>query len=358
MRGLTFAVAVLLVGVQAVAGPIDPLGFPSLGPFTTSGSTPYSINTSGTPMLTLPGGSTIPGVVFADTPGHNLAVFDFSSINIAAGTTLTATGSLPLVLLSQGGVTIGGTIDVSGAFPTMTTFNGVPGPGAFGPGTGGNGGFGGGGGGFGGNGGASGTYTSSGMVFGGFPGGHSYGDLSVQLQGGSFGGGASAGFQGGGGGGGLEIGAVGTVHLLGTGRILANGGSSNTTGSVPGAGGGSGGGIFLHGNSIELDTGGLTSAHGGIGGFSFSNGGPGGVIGAAGGGGGGGRILIEFGSGGLVNSSSFDVSGGLGGSSGAIPGGNGQLVVGSLFPEPASLVMLSIGLAAVAGLAWRQRRTA
>jgi hypothetical protein len=115
----TFFAVVLVIGSGGPlwGGPIDPLAFTSLGMLTTAGGGPYTINTSTpAPTLTLPNGSTFNGVVYADTPGHNLAVFDFSSINIVQGTSITATGSLPLVLLSQTDITIGGTINASGGF--------------------------------------------------------------------------------------------------------------------------------------------------------------------------------------------------------------------------------------------------
>jgi hypothetical protein len=192
------------------------------------------------------------------------------------------------------------------------------------------------------------------------PGGLAYGNLLAQLQGGSFGGFPQAvnSSIGNGGGGGLEIGAVGTVHLLGTGSILANGGTSGPF--FPSVGGGSGGGIFLHGNSILLDSAGLISADGGAGGPSQSAGGPGGFQGATGGGGGGGRILLETGYGGLSRNSTIDVSGGSGGIGTpfgtAGPGADGQLIITTLpnVPEPASIVMLTLGLVAIAELARRQ----
>jgi hypothetical protein len=57
-------------------------------------------------------------------------VFDFSGISVAAGSTVTATGSLPLVLLSQSDVTIGGKIDASGGGAS----NNFPSPAMGGPG--------------------------------------------------------------------------------------------------------------------------------------------------------------------------------------------------------------------------------
>ena len=370
MKGaILMAVVLALTTVQAMAGPIDPLGFTSLGSFTTSGSnTTYTINTSGTPTLTLPGGGTINGVVYADTPGHNLAVFDFSSINVAAGTMVAATGSLPLVLLSQGNVIIGGTINASGAtynFPSNTSVGGPGGGGGFspasGPGAGFGGGFSFGGGGFGGGGAYGGIYKGiNGSILGPAPGGPSYGNLSVSLQGGSAGGSFSYDSGGGAGGGGaLEIGATGALHLLGTAKILADGGSVVGTGVL--AGGGSGGGIFLHGNSVNLDAGGLISAMGGQGSGGLTVGGPQGGSGGGGGGGGGGRVLVAFGSGGgTYTSSSFNVSGGMSGY-GSVLGGPGQITFGTtafVTPEPSSLVLSTLGFAAAGALAWRRRSAA
>ncbi len=56
----------------------------------------------------------------------NFGVFNFSSVNIPAGVTVTATGTYPLTIRSRGAVTIAGTLSVAGA-----TGTGVPGPGGF-----------------------------------------------------------------------------------------------------------------------------------------------------------------------------------------------------------------------------------
>lgn len=247
-------VSVLAVGLWlGVAGrieadPLNPLDFTSLGAFPTAPGG-YTINTSGTPTLTVPGG-TLTGVV-----SHGIAVFDFDAINVTSGQTFLGTGSLPLALLSRTNATIAGTIDGSGqgyiGLPSGS-FGSPGGPGGgdgpvlpftAAPGGGGPGvgavvqrvATGGGGGGFGGPGGAGASSVSN--VPAGL-GGAPYGDLARQLQGGSGGGAASLGV-GGGGGGAIEIGAVGSLAISGS--ILANGGSVT---SFSGGGGGSGGGIF------------------------------------------------------------------------------------------------------------------
>ena len=187
------------------------------------------------------------------------------------------------------------------------------------------------------------------------PGGAPYGDLARQLQGGSGGGAGSAAAGGGGGGGAIEIGAVG--HLAISGSILANGGSvsSSTEGGFGGGGGGggSGGSIFLHANSVLL-TGGLSTA-GGDGSSSAYLPGPGGFDTAAGGG--GGRVTILFGPGGYdaASGATIDVAGGAGGLGGSLsangsPGGAGFINI-AFVPEPASLVLLGIGLLGVLGCA-------
>ena len=99
-----WSLAVLLGAVRwAEAGPLDPNGFAlsGTGTFPTLAGT-YTINTSGTlPTISGPGG-TISGQFYSDTPGHELAVFDFSSIAIGSSETFNASGTYPLVLLSRG----------------------------------------------------------------------------------------------------------------------------------------------------------------------------------------------------------------------------------------------------------------
>ena len=105
--------ALLVLGSTgwASAGPLNPLDFASLGAFPTAMGT-YTINTSGTPTLTEPDGTTLTGVI-----SNGIAVFDFDSINVLGpipSRIFTATGSLPLALLSRTDATIAGLIDVSG----------------------------------------------------------------------------------------------------------------------------------------------------------------------------------------------------------------------------------------------------
>ena len=106
-----------------------------------------------------------------------------------------------------------------------------------------------------------------------------------------------------------------------------------------GGGGGAGGGIFLHGDSVALLSSGILSAQGG-------------GAADAGGGGGGGRVLIEVGPGGFTGDvGSINVSGGPAAAS--LPfnelGGAPGVIAITAVPEPASLVLLGIGLLGVLG---------
>jgi len=370
---VTRSVAVLALLVfgaagQAAAGPLNPLDFTSLGAFPSAPGA-YTINTTGpNPTLTEPDGTALTGIV-----SNGIAVFDFNSIAVGSGQTFVGTGSLPLALLSQGDATINGLINVSATPPQYYGQASAGGPGGgsggniggFGPnGGGGPGGggpgavvtlgspglsvtsvSGGGGGGFGGPGGAG---VGSTNLPGGTAGAR-YGNLAQQLQGGS--GGGSGSLTGGGGGGAIEIGAVGSLTIktnFGA-AILANGGSVPASG-YGGGGGGSGGGIFLHANSVLLMQAQL-EAVGGAGSNSASIFGPNGSETAAGGGGGGGQVTILYGSGGYVPIASIiDVAGGAGGLGGGSAGADGVITITGI-PEPASLVLLGIGLLGVLGCA-------
>ena len=200
-------------------------------------------------------------------------VFNFTTINIPAGVTVTFTrnpANTPVSLLASGNVIIAGTIDVSGSpggsgvqgATNVANNGGAGGPGGFDGGdgtdgitstTGGSGlGPGGGagaptGGGPGGGGGFAGPGTA-----GSGAGGPAYGTPTLMpLIGGSGGGGGGAPFGhtgggGGGGGGALLIASSGTITFAGT--ILAKGGQGGATVGccTPGVGGsGSGGAIRL-----------------------------------------------------------------------------------------------------------------
>jgi hypothetical protein len=358
------ALALLIGGAgRAGAGPLNPLDFASLGAFPTAGGTYYFDTDGPNPTLGAIGGPPLTGVVF-----NGIAVFDFNAITVSSSQTFVGMGSLPVAFLSRSDITIDGTIGVSA--PLVSRSFSPGGPGGFGSDSGpGAGQFGGtvayavsfsnpGGGGFGGAGGNGGAgYSVPGpppvlqfvlVPFGGGKGGSSYGNLAASLQGGSGGGSYStrAGISyGGGGGGAIEVGAIGRISVGGS--ILANGAS----GSLDGGGGGSGGGIFLHGDSVTLTSSGVLSAQGGNG------------SGNGGGGGGGGRVLIEVGTGGFSGDvSSINVSGGGGGGGGVFPpyppltgpfdadGAPGVFGI-NVVPEPASLVLLGIGLLGVLGCA-------
>jgi hypothetical protein len=111
-RAAGIGLAVLLLpACPAQAGPLNPSDFTSLGTLDlTSGS--YSVNTD-TLVLTAPGGVNFNGVLSSAATG-SIAVFDFSSITLDSGASLTATGSHPLALLSQGSVTMNGTLNLNG----------------------------------------------------------------------------------------------------------------------------------------------------------------------------------------------------------------------------------------------------
>ena len=193
----------------------------------------------------------------------NTAVFDFDSIAIASGATVTVVGSHPLALLSRSGFVLaqGAVINANAGGYGAGDGPGAGAAGSFGPG---------GGGGFGGPGG-----RFSGQYYGGSP----YGDLLVKLEGGSGGGTGSgsrdhttgvyyAGGAGGAGGGAIEISATGAVTLAG--RIDASGqsgqyGASGFTISGAGGGGGAGGGILIAGASVTLTDSGVIRAEAGSG---------------------------------------------------------------------------------------------
>ncbi len=231
-RGLRDALSALataaILGGSASAGPFDPLAFVSQGTFAGTGTWDLfegNHGYSGTPVATLSNGTTTYNGVIS----NGVAVFDFDSMSLAPGSSITAfvyaTNSvLPVAFLSRGDVNIGGTINISGGtdnlFPSTGPGGGVGGSvtpilDPAGPGAGG---FntlrnptGGGGGGFGGNGGAGGASTGG----GGNAGGLAYGNLALALQGGSGGGFGGTTFNtgptsgvGGGSGGAIEIGAT------------------------------------------------------------------------------------------------------------------------------------------------------
>jgi len=227
------------------------------------------------------------GVDGAFNPTGNITLdtanspFNYTSVNIPLGVTVTATGTNPLEIYSTGSITIAGTIDISGGNGANGNF---PGSAVAGGGAGGRGGDSnqngtaglGQGGGH--EGITSGWSGSSGGGFGikgqdgcrsnKFPGGISYGNKELNpLLGGSGGGGGAGCFassaKGGGGGGGgcaIRLQAAGSLQI--TGSIHSNGGEGGRYGgtfSLPGSGG-SGGGILIQGNTVLIS--GSVSARG------------------------------------------------------------------------------------------------
>ena len=347
-KGVAVAVLVAaIMPVKGLAGPLDPMQFASLGTLSLSSGS-YTMNATGaTPTLTA-GGTTYTGIVY-----NGIAVFDFSSITIANGATLSAVQGvgLPIALLSQSSATIDGRIDVS-------AFGNSAGPGAGNLSVGGNGVYtppsqsnpsgsatGGGGGGFGGAGGAGGGPGGAGGAFV-----RPY--LFNTLVGGSNGGGSGfgIGYGGGGGGGVIEIVASQTLRIGG--EVDAIGGDG------PAGGGGSGGGIALAATNVLIS--GTIDARGGAG--TFGNNGQNPNVGS--GGGGGGLINIDIGLFGTYQPGTVNIGGGSSGAFGSQPGTSGLISVDDSFdfpavPEPPSLILLgtsTLGLLGVA--AFRRSRGA
>lgn len=294
-RALLLGLAVAVPWVRpgtARADALDPNNFTSLGALVlTNGN--CTINTSGAnPVLQDSNSNTLfIGVIYnqGGTYDSNIAVFDFSSIDIGLGVTITPSGTNPVALLSQGYIAIAGTINASGASGGNQGggFGGGGGPGG---GAGGSGSLGAGeadpgygpGGGPGGYDGLGDGSWGDGGSFGGqgageatdwnpyLPAAPTYGNLTNLLQGGSGGGGTGknlfgTGAGGGGGGGAVELGALVTMTIASTAEVLANGGEGGG-GDAVNAGIGSGGGIFLHAPTITLGLSATVSAEGGGGG--------------------------------------------------------------------------------------------
>jgi hypothetical protein len=213
--------------------------------------------------------------------GPNVDILVFASLTIASGSTLTLTGTNPVILAVYGNATITGTVNASASGTTPGAGGNNSSCVAAAPGTGGvNGASGGGGGGkavAGGKGSCGGQNCGSPYTIAGG------GVSSTGLAGGCAGGIGECGFggcglfpskAGGAGGGAVQISASGT--LTGTGSVTANGtaGAAGGTGQngAGGGGGGSGGYVLLQGSQTTAPS--LTlAANGGAGGMASGAGG-------------------------------------------------------------------------------------
>ena len=221
-------------------------------------------------------------------------LFNFTTVTIPVGVTVTFPKNTPVTILATGDVTISGTINLNGA-DASNPLPGAGGPGGF---DGGQGGLatqsGKNGGGPGGGGGGAPSTSSYGSACGGGAGyslagargstyntapggagGSAYGNERIlPAIGGSGGGGGGgsadySGCAGGGGGGSLVIASSGAIII--TGSIAANGGKGASGNSNNGGvgGGGSGGSIRLLANTLSGN--GTLSAVGGTGGLAHNN---------------------------------------------------------------------------------------
>jgi hypothetical protein len=212
---------------------------------------------------------------------NNVAIFNFSSLTVPTGVTLTLKGAHAVALVATTDINIVGVVDARGYTGTTLCMGGAAGPGGgigaatsngagMGGGTKGTGsgsyGSGGGGGGFGDVGGRGGNISGA---VGGAAGGV-YGNATLApLIGGSGGGSSSAG-NGGGGGGAVQLVAGGKI-VIGTGAAVGGvnaggcGGIGGYFGSG-GGGGGSGGAIIVEAPVVQIAAKGVLAANGAGGG--------------------------------------------------------------------------------------------
>lgn len=229
---------------EYISGPGDPgdlyVSDGSLGALSVSAGNSITINTGTTPpTLQVNSNPTINGqVMFVD--GGNVAKFNFASVEVPAGVTVSVSGNRPLVLAASGDMTWNTSLDVSGAVP------GRAGGGA------------GGGGGTGGSGGTGGTGAATGGAGGGTANGGAGSpnpttDLGNGLGYGATGGSSKAGLAGDsgaigaggaqgnpGGAGGTGFGVMGVAGAAGT-RGSAGTTASQTNGGAAGPSSGAGG---------------------------------------------------------------------------------------------------------------------
>jgi len=281
---------------------LDPGAFASLGTFNPSNN--VVVDSSSESMF---GGVSFLGLRVTNN-GNNVLVFAFSKFTLNAYLTITFTNftsNVSVALLSQGDMTIDGTINNNGGRV-----------GGFGVGgSANNGGGGGGGGGFGGSGGAGEWGEAGGGIYNL--------DLTSEVGCGSAGGDgvlANAYGEGGGlggdGGGALQLAANGLLTINGS--VQVDGLAGRFASGLPGldtgsGGGGSGGGLLIQAGDVNITKSAMIFARGGQGGpsYMFPAGGPRGAQ-PGGGGGGGGRIVVAYLNSG-VNNGTIVATGGDGG---------------------------------------------
>jgi len=274
----------------------------------------------------------------AQGDGSQVCVAYTADLDIADGANLRIVGSLPLVILAEGDVSIGGVLD-GGARGTNPGPGGGAG-GAFGS-LAGDGAFGGeqgeevdafqdGGGGGGGMCGMGGAGGEGNTAAGGEGGGtHPAGYEATPLTGGSGGGSVARGLptarwpEGGAGGGAIQITSQRAIRITGTILVTGGGGLGGYHPESPGenypsaGGGGSGGAVLLEARTVEFAGGGAIRADGGGGGGSTGDGDGAGEDGADGGG------DADAAPGGVGGSGPRSANGGEGGGRPGIDGSDG-----------------------------------
>jgi len=144
VRRMIGVVAMAAVATMASAGPVGSVYNPNDYTALNSGA---ALNySSGTLTFNTDNGSVSHsgdgslGTGSVDQPNASgevkMTVFAFSSINLAGGVVITVTGQRGIVLASQGDLTFGGSLSVSGANGTTSSTLGQGGPGAEGGNTG------------------------------------------------------------------------------------------------------------------------------------------------------------------------------------------------------------------------------
>ena len=273
---VTVLASILCLGSNVAHAQLDPTSYTSLGTLTAGNTDVVNIDTT-TGIITINGSTAFTSAVTQPQTGAgSIRVFDFSSINIAAGATVTVTGTDALGLLSQGNASVLTTLDASGTAGSAVLGSTTPGTAVLGGGNGGAGT------------GVSGAAASAGVSTLNGNGGQALQNPNPALGGQD---GAGGGLGGPGGAGGSTAGnAVGVSPLT---KLVGGGGGSggpfaNTTmdgDNEPGAGGGAGGGaieIIATGsltvsslNSNGGTGGGVVPADGGL---QYGGGGAGGAI--------------------------------------------------------------------------------